>query len=117
MKRAAFPLYRSEKKPKMSKISETTRVVKVTDFVPEPPAILVSETITGPSGRSRLWTQKIQVTDSDLWDRLNTLVRKGDMIQVTVKTIWPDHGNYYTCLADFQLTLAVPSAALTMAAV
>ncbi len=86
----------------MSKITETTRAVKVTDFVQEcPPAVLISETVPGPGGRSRLFTQKIQVPDSDLWAHLTADVKKGDTISVRVKTIWPDEGRYYTCLDSF----------------
>ena len=86
----------------MSKITETTRAVKVTDFVQEcPPAILTSETAPGPGGRPRLFTQKIQVPDADLWTRLMAEVKRGDTISVTVKTVWPDEGRYYTVLSSF----------------
>jgi len=86
----------------MNKVSETTRTVKVTDFVQEtPPALLISEMVTGIGGRSRLFTQKVQVMDSDLWRRLTSGVRKEDTISVTVKTIWPDNGRYYTCLVSY----------------
>lgn len=95
----------------MNKITETTRVVKVTDFVQEcPPAILTSETVSGLGGRSRLFTQKIQVPDADLWVRLTADVKKGDTIRVTVKTVWPDEGRYYTCLDSFTRLEAVVAA-------
>lgn len=87
----------------MSKITETTRVVKVTDFVQEcPPEVLISEMMPGPGGRLRLFTQKIQVPDADLWACLMDEVKTGDTISVTVKTIWPDEGRYYTALGDFE---------------
>lgn len=86
----------------MSKTTETTRVVKVTDFAEEhPPAILILETVPGPGGRPRLFTQKIQVPDSDLWMRLTSEVEKGDMITITAKTVWPDEGRYFTILGSF----------------
>lgn len=95
----------------MSEVIETTRTVKVTDFVQEnPPALLISETVAGPSGRLRLFTQKIQVPDADLWVRLTSDVKKGDTISVTVKTIWPDEGRYYTCLDGFARLEAVAAA-------
>jgi len=95
----------------MSKITETTRAVKVTDFVQEyPPAVLTSETVTGPRGRPRLFTQKIQVLDADLWKRLTVEVEKGDIISVTVKTVWPDEGRYHTCLDSFTRLEAVAAA-------
>jgi hypothetical protein len=88
----------------MSKITETTRAVKVTDLLQEyPPSILVSETVIGPAGKLRLFTQKVQVLDADLWARLMAEVKKGDTISVTVKTIWPDEGRYYTSLASFTI--------------
>lgn len=86
----------------MSKSTETTRAVKVTDFVQEyPPAVLISETVLGPGGRPRLFTQKIQVPDADLWVRLTSEVNKGETISVTVKTVWPNEGRYYTALDGF----------------
>lgn len=86
----------------MSRITETTRTVKVTDFVQEnPPSLLISETVAGPGGRARLFTQKIQVTNAGLWVRLTADVKKGDTISITVKTIWPDSGRYYTFLDSF----------------
>lgn len=86
----------------MSKITETTRAVKVTDFVQEcPPAVLVSETVPGLDGRPRLFTQKIQVSDADLWVRLTSEVNKGETISATVKTVWPDEGRYDTVLVSF----------------
>ena len=86
----------------MSKITETTRAVKVTDFVQEcPPSILVSEAVTGPAGKPRLFTQKIQVLDADLWVRLTSEVNKGETISVTIKTVWPDEGRYCTVLDGF----------------
>lgn len=92
-------------------MTETTRTVKVTDFVLEnPPALLVSETVTGPSGRSRLFTQKIQVADADLWRRLTSEVKRGDTISVTVKTIWPNSGPYYTVLDGYALLDAASAA-------
>ncbi len=88
------------------------------DFVQGcPPAVLVSETVSGPSGRSRLFTQKVQVLDADLWKKLSAEVEKGESIRVTVKTIWPDSGPYYACLDSFvrtDVTMTVP--ALTAAA-
>jgi len=86
----------------MSKTTETTRFVKVTDFAEEyPPAVLISETVPGPGGRPRLFTQKIQVLDADLWVRLTAGVERGDMIIITAKTVWPDEGRYYTVLVSF----------------
>lgn len=86
----------------MSKTTETTRVVKVTDFAEEnPPAILISETVSGPGGRPRLFTQKIQVPDADLWVRLTAEVERGNTMTITAKTIWPDEGRYYTILSSF----------------
>ncbi len=101
----------------MSKSTETTRSVKVTDFVQEcPPAVLTSETVTGPGGRPRLFTQKIQVLDADLWKRLTVEVEKGDSIRVIVRTIWPDSGPYYTYLDSFT-QLEVSAAPATLATV
>lgn len=86
----------------MSNVTETTRTVKVTDFVQEHPrSVLLSEMVPGPGGRLRLFTQKVQVPDTDLWNKLNAEVEKGESIQVTIKTIWPDSGPYYTCLDSF----------------
>ena len=86
----------------LSKATETTRTVKIADFVQEhPPAVLLSETVPGPSGRLRVFTQKVQVPDADLWDKLTAEVRKGGSITATVKTIWPDSGPYYSCLDGF----------------
>ena len=86
----------------MNKITETTRIVKVTDYVQEhPPAVLVSETVPGPGGRTRLFTQKVQVPDIALWEKLTAEVGKGESIQANIKTIWPDSGAYYTCLDSF----------------
>lgn len=86
----------------MSKITETTRAVKVTDLLQEyPPSVLVSETTPGPTGKPRLFTQKIQVPDAGLWARLVAEVKIGDTISVTVKTVWPDEGRYYTVLDSF----------------
>lgn len=96
----------------MSEITETTRTVKVTDFVQGcPPAVLISETVPGPGGRPRLFTQKIQVPDADLWAHLTEEVEKGDTIRVTVKTVWPDEGRYYTALVSFASQEAHPAAA------
>ncbi len=72
------------------------------DFVQGcPPAVLISETVSGLSGRSRLFTQKIQVPDAGLWERLAGEVAKGESIRVIVKTVWPDSGPYRTCLDSF----------------
>ena len=102
----------------MSRITETTRTVQVMDFVPEhPPAVLVSEAVPGPSGRLRLFTQKVQVPDTDLWNRLTAEVLKGESIKATIKTVWPDSGPYYTCLDSFTRvgTAAVPALATAAA--
>ena len=86
----------------MSKITETTRTVKVTDFVEaHPPSILISEAVPGPGGRLRLFTQKVQVPDTALWNRLTAEVGRGESIEATIKTIWPDSGPYYTYLDGF----------------
>ena len=100
----------------MSKITETTRTVKVTDFVQEyPPTVLFSETLLGPGGRPRLFTQKVQVLDADLWNKLTAEVERGENITATVKTIWPDSGPYYTYLDSFSRIDTV-TAAPTLAA-
>ena len=103
----------------MGKTTETARTVKVTDFVQGcPPAVLISETVSGPSGRSRLFTQKVQVPNAGLWERLAGEVAKGGSIRVTVKTIWPDSGPYYTCLGSFvRLKMPASIPALAIAAV
>lgn len=89
----------------------TPRLVKVADLVQGcPPAILISETVTGPGGCPRLFTQKIQVLDDDLWKRLTLEVEKGNSIRVTVKTVWPDEGRYYTVLVSFTSQEAHPFA-------
>ena len=102
----------------MSKITETTRTVKVVDFVQaHPPAVLLSETVPGPSGRFRQFTQKVQVPDTHLWEKLTAEVNKGESIQATIKTIWPDSGPYYTCLDSFtQIGTAAAAPALATAA-
>lgn len=101
----------------MSKTTEITRTVKVTDFVQEhPPAVLLSETVPGPSGRLRLFTQKVQVPDTDLWNRLTAEVNKGESIQATMKTIWPENGPYYTCFDSFSRAGTAAAPALATAA-
>lgn len=101
----------------MSKTTETTRTVKVTDFVEAPvPSILISEAVPGPSGRLRLFTQKVQVPNTDLWNRLTAEVGRGESIQATIKTIWPDSGPYYTCLDSFSRVGTVAASALVTTA-
>ncbi len=83
-------------------MSSTDRQVKVTDLLWEqPPAVLLTEAVPGPGGKSRLFTQKVQVQSADLWAHLTSEVRRGDTIKVTVRTVWPDEGRYYTCLDAF----------------
>ena len=99
----------------MDKITETTRIVKIMDFVQEhPPAVLISETVPGPGGRTRLFTQKVQVPDIALWEKLTNEVDKGESIQATIKTIWPDSSAYYTCLDGF-MPIITSSAAPVLA--
>jgi len=93
----------------------TPRLVKVADLVQGcPPAILISQTVPGPGGRARLFTQKIQVLDDDLWKGLTLEIEKGDSIRVTVKMVWPDSGPYYTHLDSFS-QLEVSAAVATLA--
>ena len=96
----------------------TPRVVKVTDLLQEcPPSILVSETLIGPAGKPRLFTQKIQALDADLWKRLTVEVEKGDRISVMVKTVWPDKGRYYAALDNFaQVDMLAAAATLATTA-
>ena len=102
----------------MSKTTQTTRTVKITDFVEaHPPSILISEAVPGPSGRLRLFTQKVQVPDIDLWKKLVAEVEKGETIQVTVKTVWPDSGPYFTCLDSFSRVGIVSASARATASV
>ena len=83
-------------------MDSSERRVKVTDLLWEqPPAVLLTEAVPGPSGRLRLFTQKVQVQDASLWARLTSEVRSGDTIKVTVRTVWPDEGRYYTCLEAY----------------
>lgn len=99
----------------MNNSTETKRYVKVTDILPgELPAILTSETAPGPSGRPRLFTQKIQVRDAELWEQVVSEVQKGDTLWITVKTIWLEEGRYYTCLGDFA-KVEVPAEAPALA--
>lgn len=72
-----------------------------------------------PSGTPRLFTQKIQVSDADLWARLVAEVKKGDTISIMVKTVWPEEGRYYTALTSFEsqrVPLAVASPAYLLEA-
>ena len=102
----------------MNKITETTRTVKITDFVEaHPSSILISEAVPGPSGRLRLFTQKVQVPDTDLWQKLIAEVKKGETIQVTVKTVWPDSGPYYTSLDSFSHVGIIAASTLATASV
>jgi len=95
----------------MSETNEITRTVKITDILHElPPAILTSENVIGQGGRTRLFTQKIQVLEADLWRRLVGELQRGDTVQLTVKTVWPDEGRYYTCLESYS-RLDVPTKA------
>lgn len=100
----------------MDKTTETTRNVKVTDFLQEsPPALLISETVLGTGGRSRQFTQKVQIREIGLWRKITADVVKGDTIRATIKTVWPDTGHYFTCLADFALLETATSSELVTA--
>lgn len=91
---------------------ETTATVTVTDIIPgDPPSLLTSELVPMPGGRSRPFSQRVQVPDAGLYARLVAEVRRGDSIQVTVVTVWPEGGRYYTYLADFCTVSQKPSAA------
>ncbi len=57
--------------------------------------------VARPAGKSRLFTQKIQVPDAALWARLTAGVGIGDTISIVAQTIWPDEGRYYTILSSF----------------
>lgn len=100
-------------------MSSTERHVKLTDFLWEqPPAILITETVPGPGGKLRPFTQKAQVPDANLWARLTAEVSLGDTIRVTVRTVWPDEGRYYTRLDAFacvEAPVVVEGLALTSA--
>ena len=101
----------------MSSITETTRTVKVTDFVQEqPPAVIISESVPGPGGHLRMFTQKVQVPNTNLWKKLTAEVKKGETIQATIKTIWPNSGPYYTCLDSFTCINTSATPALATAA-
>lgn len=101
----------------MSKTTETTRTVKVMDFLQESPsALVISETVPGTGGRSRQFTQKVLVRETGLWRRITADVEKRDTISITVKTVWPDAGHYSTCLADFALLEVSTSSELVAAA-
>lgn len=100
--KTAAPATEKEQAMTMAETTETTRIVKVTDILHEqPPVILTSEIITGQGGRPRLFTQKIHVLEADLWRHLVTEIQRGDTVQVTVKTVWPDEGHYYTYLGEY----------------
>ena len=69
-------------------ITKTTSLVTVLDLLPgDVPAILTQEK-TKYKGSTRLFTQKVPIRDSTLFQQLCAQIHKGDQIETSVVTEW-----------------------------
>jgi len=86
----------------MPETEAVTTTVRVVDIVPgDLPAIITAEPVRSPGGRTKLFTQQVQVRDPELFRRLASEISKGDEIQATVVTEWPQGARYFTRLVRY----------------
>ena len=93
---------------------ETTKATiqaTLLDLLPGNPPALLYEKKTRYKGGSRLFTQKVNVPDTALFQRLCHEVSKGDEIKITVTTEWhEDHSAVYASAIEAVSASANPSA-------
>lgn len=75
-------------------------VAQVTDLVPGNPARLSFIKRLQSQGREKFFSQSVVVPDDRLFRRLRRGVRRGDSVELTLKTVW-DEASYSTVLVSF----------------
>ncbi len=100
----------SEMEPTISTIQAT-----LLDLLPSNPSALLYEKQARYKGGSRLFTQKVNVPDESLFQRLCHEASKGSEIKITVTTEWrEDHSVAY--VSDAELLQTATCEALVSAA-
>src|SRR5258708_1037286 len=83
---------------------DVTTTVTLLGIVPgDPPSILIGKRLQRNGKPHRLFQQVVPVPDAEVFSRLATQVKTGDIITVTLTTEWRTDG-YRTYLYDFALS-------------